>query len=63
MKKAHTSRGNTIQVDKRVAIGLWHYAHGGTTVNTGEKFGVSAAPAHGVEYIDAVIKVFEDKVT
>ena len=65
MEKAHTFRGNTIQVDKRVAIGLWHYAHGGTILNTGEKFGVSAAAAHGIlsEFIDAVIKVFEDKVT
>ena len=45
-------------VEKRTAIGLWQFAHGGTYLLTGEKFGVSEALAHGTvrDFFAAVIQ-------
>lgn len=62
LQKQDTRMRKAKTVENRVAIGLWHYAHGGTYENTGEKFGVSAALAHGRKFIDAMLERFRHKV-
>ena len=64
MKQVQTWRRKVIAVEKRVAIGLWHFAQGSTYFATGDKFAVSTSAAHGIvfESIDAVISVFQYKV-
>ena len=64
LAKEETRFGNTIQIDKRIAVGLWHYPQGGTIFTTGDKFAISTSAAHGIVYafIDAVISVFSDRI-
>ncbi len=65
LHKSDTNFRKAKTVGKRTAIGLWHYAHGGTYLLTGDKFGVSEALAHRIvrEFIDAMIAKYSHKVS
>jgi DDE superfamily endonuclease len=66
LKRQDTVMKKAIPVDKRVAVALFHYAHDTSTYFlTGDKFGISEAAAHGMvfDFIDAVIKVYSDRIS
>lgn len=57
-------RREAIKSDKKVAIGLYYYAHGGTFFELGEKFGVGESTAHNciLEFTGEVLRKFGHKV-
>ena len=64
MDKESASKRKCVKVDKRVAVALYHYAHGGTFFATGEKFGIATSTAHGIvfEFIEVVLAVYQDRL-
>ena len=61
LERQDTNMRADMVIEKRVAIGLWHFAHGGTYLLTGDKFGVSASLTHRTvkEFIDAIILKYQ----
>ena len=64
MERETTNLKQPVAVEKRVAIGIYHYANGGTYTRTAEQFCVSSALAHRcvVSFIAAMICVHADLI-
>ena len=64
MEKETTNLKQPVAVEKRIAIGIYHYANGGTYKMTGERFCVSTALTHRCveSFIAAMIHVNSDLI-
>ena len=64
MVKETTNCKEPVAADKRVALGLWHFAHGNDWAITGAKFDLAGPTAYQIvrQFIRAVLRVYSDRI-
>ncbi len=64
MVKEKTNWKDPVAVDKRVALGLYHFAHGNDWAITGAKFDLAGPTAYQItcQIISAVLLVYRDRI-